>query len=146
MIIKGIDCGVRRALAEAMVGGGGMWCKTEKERKEIIKWNKLKNHENKEVNSLYSKISGQLFDRTHKYFLKKWSFGNRENWANFLHKKCFFLFFYSFYVKITQILKVTHTIQNPPGRVFFLGGCSVLHEPLKTPTEHLYVYLACTVI
>ena len=81
---------------------------------------------------MYSKLSGQIFDGTHKHFLTKWSFGNRENCANFLYKKCFFLFFYSFYVKISQNLKVTYTIQNPPGRVFFFWAapCSM------NPSEH----------
>ena len=139
MIIKGIGLCVWRAGTEVIVGVDGIGCKIEKERKENWKRNKLKNLENKKQDDLYSEISGQLFDRTHKHFLTKWSFGNRENWANFLYKKCFFLFFYSFYVKITQILKVSYTIQNPPGRVFFLCGCSVLHGPPSGRTEHLYV-------
>ena len=115
-----------------MVGVGGVWGKDEKERKENIKRNKLKTWKNKEQDNLYSEISGQLFDRTHKHFLPKWSFGNRENCANFLYKNCFFLFFYSFYVKISQNLKVTYTIQNPPGRVFFsmAAPCSM------NPSEH----------
>ena len=79
MIIEGVDWSVWRASAEVMVGGGGMWCKDEREREENIKRNKLKNLDNKEQDNLNSKISGQLFDRTHKHFLTKWSFGNREN-------------------------------------------------------------------
>ena len=141
MIIKGIGLCVWRAGTEVIVGVGGIGCKIEKERKESIKWNKLKNTYNKVQVDFYSEISGQLFDRTHNHFLTKWSFWNRENCANFLYKNCFFLLFYSFYVKITQFLKVTDTLQNPPWRDFFFSDCSVLHEPLITRTENPHVYL-----
>ena len=62
-----------------MVGVGWVGCKDEKDRKENIKRNKLKNLDNEVQDDLYSEISGQLFDKTHKHFLTKWSFGNREN-------------------------------------------------------------------
>ena len=123
-----------------MVWVGGVGCKDKKDRKENIKRNKLKTWTIRCRTICIQRYQHNFFDRTHKHFLTKWSFGNRENWANFLYKKCFFLLFYSFYVKITQFPKVSYTIQNPPGRVFFFCGCSVLHEPLKTTTEHLYVY------
>ena len=79
MNIKYIERSVWREWPRGRVGVGGLGCKDEKDRKENIKRNKIKNLDNKVQDDLYSEISGQLFDRTHKYFVTRWSFGNREN-------------------------------------------------------------------